>query len=306
MRLNYFLLDVFTDQPFCGNPLAVFPDADPLKTEQMQAIAGELNLSETTFIQRPTSADTDCTVRIFTPRHEMPMAGHPTIGTAWTILKHQLLKPHAADHLMFDEGVGPVRVDVEQRAGSPWELVMHQPLPEFLDTFDKEFVAALLSLTAADIAEQYPVQVVTCGVPITIVPLASIDATRRAKLRPDLLESHLRDGGCGEVLIFARETEQSDADVHCRFFAPRLGVPEDAATGAAHGPLGSYLVQHGILPAGRIVSEQGIEMGRPSRLNVQVATRDDRVDSVCVGGRCVAVGEGALYLEESSTNCRNE
>lgn len=134
MNLNYHLLDVFTNRQFGGNPLAVFPDADALPSEQMQSIAGELNLSETTFIQRATSAGSDCTVRIFTPKSEIPVAGHPTIGTAWAILKNGLLKPRHEDHLVFDEGVGAVKVDYEMNNGQPQALVMHQLLPEFSAT----------------------------------------------------------------------------------------------------------------------------------------------------------------------------
>ncbi|MFT4641672.1 MAG: trans-2,3-dihydro-3-hydroxyanthranilate isomerase [Verrucomicrobiales bacterium] len=118
-QLPYYLLDVFTKEPFGGNPLAVFPHADDVPVEMMQRIANELNLSETTFIQKARAEGSDCTVRIFTPKSEIPMAGHPTIGTAHTILKHRLLSPINDTHLIFDEGVGPIKVEFEHQDGEP-------------------------------------------------------------------------------------------------------------------------------------------------------------------------------------------
>ncbi len=296
MNLNYFLLDVFTSQQFGGNPLAVFPNSDALETESMQAIANELNLSETTFIRRPTSEDCDCTVRIFTPKSEVPMAGHPTIGTAWAILKNGLLKPRNADHLVFDLGVGAVNVDFEMNNGQPKALVMHQPLPEFLETLDKSAVAQLLSLEREDIEENVPVQIVSCGLPIIVVPLKSLDAARRATVRLDLLDTALVEVACRQLFVFARETESPDIDVHCRCFAPTFGVPEDPATGGAHGPLGSYLVKYGLNDGKQIISEQGVEMGRPSTIKVRVETRGGEITDVAVGGDCVEVGEGTFSI----------
>ena len=295
--MKYHLLDVFTEKPFSGNPLAVFPQADALTDSQMQSIAGELNLSETTFIQKARSETSDCTVRIFTPNSELPMAGHPTIGTAWTILKHNLLKPRHKDHLVFDEGVGPIRVDFEtDETARPTELAMHQPLPRFGQTLDKSDVTALLTLDASDIDEELPVQIVSCGVPIILVPLVSLDATRRASVRLDLMDTKLAGAECRELFIFTRETENRDADVHCRFFAPRLGVAEDAATGAAHGPLGSYLAMYGLNDGREITSEQGIEMGRPSTIRVRIQSAGNEITAVLVGGECVEVGTGTIRL----------
>ncbi len=297
MNLNYFLLDVFTSHQFGGNPLAVFPDADHITTRQMQSIAGELNLSETTFIQRATSDGSDCTVRIFTPKHEVPMAGHPTIGTAAVILKNKLINPCHGNHLVFDEGVGPVQVDFTITGGLPGGLVMHQPMPEFSETLDKSVVAEILSLASTDIEESCPVQLVSCGLPVVIVPLKSLDAARRATIRLDLLQTKLADIDCREFFVFTREAESPEADVHCRFFAPRLGVVEDPATGGAHGPLGSYLVKYGMSDGKQITSEQGMEMGRPSTIQVRIESHDDQITDVLVGGECVEVGEGKIRLD---------
>ena len=160
-HLPYFLLDVFTDELFGGNPLAVVPEADDVPPELMQKIANELNLSETTFIQKARNESSDCTVRIFTPLREMPMAGHPTIGTAYAILANRLLDPINDDHLVFDEGVGPVRVDFKLAEDRPSALFMHQPLPEFHDVVDKDIIARILSLDEYEIDTSLPVQIVS-------------------------------------------------------------------------------------------------------------------------------------------------
>lgn len=304
-ELSYYLLDVFTDTRFGGNPLAVFPNADVLTDQQMQTIAGELNLSETTFIQSPRSQTSDCTVRIFTPKNELLMAGHPTIGTAWVILKNGFLKQRNEDHLVFDEGVGSVRVDFAMEdCGRPADLVMHQPLPEFGEVLDKTCIAQLLSLQESDIDDDFPVQVVSCGVPIILIPLKSLDAVRRARVRLDLIDSPCGDTECRELFVFTRETEQQDANVHCRFFAPRFGVPEDPATGGAHGPLGSYLVKYGLSDGRQIISEQGIEMGRPSRITVRVESNGAEITGVRVGGECVEVGAGTIRLDSNENRAK--
>ena len=296
--MNYHLLDVFTDMQFGGNPLAVFPNADGLTETQMQLIAGELNLSETTFIQKARSEASDCTVRIFTPKCELPMAGHPTIGTAWTILKHDLLKPHHRDRLVFDEGVGAVRVDFTMDdTARPANLVMHQPLPEFGETLDKLEIAQLLSLRLTDIDDDLPVQVVSCGVPFILVPLRSLDAARRARVRLDAVDTVLTGIECQELFVFTPETESPTAAVHCRLFAPRFGIAEDPATGSAHGPLGSYLVRYGLSDGTQIISEQGIEMGRPSTIAVRIDFEGAEIRAVRVGGECVEVGAGTLRLD---------
>jgi trans-2,3-dihydro-3-hydroxyanthranilate isomerase len=228
------------------------------------------------------------------------MAGHPTIGTAWTILKHGLLKPRNENHLVFDEGVGPVRVDFTMtETARPADLVMHQPLPHFGETLDKTKIAQLLSLQSSDIDEECPVQIVSCGVPIIVVPLRSLDAARSASVRLDLMDANLAGIDCRELLVFTQESEKPDADVHCRFFAPRFGVAEDPATGGAHGPLGSYLVKYGISDGRRIFSEQGIEMGRPSEIKVHIESVGTEITAVLVGGECVEVGGGTIHIDRT-------
>ena len=266
----------------------------------MQTIAAELNLSEATFIQKPRTENSDCTVRIFTPKCELPMAGHPTIGTAWTILKQGLLSPQKTNQLIFDEGVGPVCVDYSLENGSPKRLAMHQPLPRFGEILDKPKIAQLLSLQPSDIDHECPIQIVSCGLPIIIVPLMSLDAARKACVRLDQIDTTFDGVECREILVFTQEAEYPDSDVHCRFFAPRFGIPEDAATGGAHGPLGSYLVKYAISDGKRIVSEQGIEMGRPSRITVGIEKKGADITTVRVSGECVDVGWGTIQLDQQT------
>lgn len=296
MELNYFLLDVFTSEPFGGNPLAVFPDAESVPAPVMQAIANELNLSETTFIQKPRSTGSDCTVRIFTPKRELPVAGHPTIGTAYVVLKHRLLEPAHRGRLVFDVGIGAISVEFEGCNDAPTGLWMHLPVPEFREVLEKKTVARLLSLEEHEISEGHPVQVVSSGLPVVVVPLRSLDGVRNARVRTERLESDLRHVDCKEFLVFTRETESPESSVHCRVFAPRFGIPEDPATGSAHGPLGGYLFKYGLSDESTIVSEQGLEMGRPSRIVIRMLARGNDIADVLVGGDCVEVGTGSMRM----------
>ena len=300
LKLEYHLLDVFTRRQFGGNPLAVFPDSDDVPDRVMQSIANELNLSETTFIQKPRADASDCTVRIFTPKRELPMAGHPTIGTAFAILKNGLLEPKSRGRLVFDEGVGPVTVDFRHDGGRPSDLWMHQLLPVFRDILDKATVARLLSLEASEVVPDCPVQVVSCGLPVILVPLRSLDSVRRVAVRQELLDSELRQIECRELFVFTLETENQESSVHCRMFAPRVGIPEDPATGSAHGPLGSYLFRYGLSDGTRIVSEQGFEMGRPSIIQVRICSAGCEIMDVLVGGECAVVGSGVIRLAEDA------
>jgi trans-2,3-dihydro-3-hydroxyanthranilate isomerase len=164
---------------------------------------------------------------------------------------------------------------------------------------DTRLLADLLSLNPEDIAAATPAQVVSCGVPFFFVPLASLDAVRRAKLRADVLETRLPDPQMESIFLFSMETETAAGTVHGRMFAPAFGIPEDPATGSACGPLGCYLVKYGLVPSqdeSRIICEQGFEMGRPSILHITIGQAQGQIKAVQVGGRSVLVGEGYIYL----------
>jgi trans-2,3-dihydro-3-hydroxyanthranilate isomerase len=301
-RLHYHLVDVFTDRAFGGNPLAVVTNGRGVSGETMQAIAKEFNLSETTFVLPPDDSRHDWRVRIFTPGSELPMAGHPTVGTTFVLAReHMIPRGERESKIVLEEGVGPVPVRVEFENGEPSFAEMSQPLPTFgpkLD--DRQAFAAMLSLGESDIEPDLPCQIVSCGVPFLYVPLRSLDAARRARPRVDLIERASEAHGIPpEVFVFTREVEGAGSTVHSRMFAPGLGITEDPATGAASGPLGCYLVRYGLVPAdplAEIVSEQGIEMGRPSYVKIRIEREGDDITAVRVGGQCHFMGEGFIEI----------
>ena len=298
---HYQLVDVFTDHQFGGNPLAVFADAANIPEKYFQSIANEFNLSETTFVLPPKHSANHFQVRIFTPQHEMPMAGHPTLGTAFVLAREGRIS--AADGestVIFEEGVGPIPVTVRSREGAPEFMTMSQPLPEFGPEFeDRAACAAMLSLPEADLLPDAVCQMVSCGVQFFFVPLRSLDAVRRIKVNAQAMETVLKAASAMGVYVFTLETEAPTTLVHGRMFAPGAGVAEDPATGSASGPLGCYMVQHGLADGGdstAILAEQGIEMGRPSHLHITIERTGGDISAVKVGGAAVAMGGGWIDL----------
>ena len=297
MQLQYHLLDVFTNQRFGGNQLAVFPQPPlELPPSTMQQIAREMNLAEVTFVFPPADPRHDFRVRIFSPEQEMPMAGHPTIGTGFLLA--QLGMTAGKSTVIFEEGVGPIPVTITRdAAGKPAQVQMRQPLPQFGTVHhDRAGIAALLSLTVDDLQPDVPIQVVSTGLPFLYVPIRSLAAISRIQPRLDLWPAQLK-GSTEEIFALTTETQHPASTVHSRMFAPGLGIYEDAATGSASGALGAYLVQHGLAEPGAMVSEQGIEMGRPSVIHIDIRRQDGQFTQVAVGGECVYMGHGTLIIE---------
>ena len=299
---RYFHLDVFTDRLFGGNQLAVVLDGRGLTAETMQAIAKEMNFSETTFVLPADTRETDCRVRIFTPGEELPMAGHPTIGTAYALARAGVFGPER-DRVVFGLGVGPTPVALAWRAGELIFAWMTQLTPVFgAPIADPAGAAAALRLPAAAVAGTgLPVQTVSCGVPYLLVPLTTRSAVDSASLDVIAYDAFVRAAKLDKVPVFLFSTEQAgdNATAYSRMFAPGFGITEDAATGSAAGPLGCYLVRHRVVPdegAGSILSLQGVKMGRTSRIHVAVGLEMSEISSVRVGGESVVVGEGTLYL----------
>jgi trans-2,3-dihydro-3-hydroxyanthranilate isomerase len=298
---RFTLLDVFTSKPFGGNPLAVFPDGPEVPEAYHQRIARQLDFSETTFVYPPASGESDFRVRIYTPAAEIPFAGHPTVGTAHTLVSEGYgAGARDAVTVRLEEGVGVIPVEVRLEDGRPGRVTMDQPLPQFGSRFeDREAMATLLSLPRDDLDPERPLEVVSCGVPFLFVPLRGLSAVRRVRPRFDLWDEVLGGFESSEVFVFCDEVENEGSSVHARMFAPGYGVPEDPATGSAAGPLGCYLVRNGRSePSGPAAfrCEQGIEMGRPSFLDVEIDHDARRVTRVRVGGRCVTWGEGRFHL----------
>jgi len=298
----YHLVDVFTDRAFGGNPLAVFLDGDGLSDSLMQAIAKEFNLSETTFVLPPEDPSNDFRVRIFTPTDELQMAGHPTVGTTFVLTRAGLVRPETGrTTITLEEGVGPIPVSIDWKNSQPSFIEMQQPLPQFGPPIeDRAGIAEMLSLEAGAVRNDLPIQVVSCGVPFLFVPVKSLEAIRRIRFRSDVAEK--LKAPAGNTFVFTMETEFPGSGVHSRMLAPLLGISEDAATGGARGPLGCYLVRHKVLVSDgelRVVSEQGIEMGRPSFLHIRIRHTGDEITAVHVGGSCCYMGSGQLELPDT-------
>jgi trans-2,3-dihydro-3-hydroxyanthranilate isomerase len=298
---SFVIADVFTEQRFGGNQLAVFIDGEGLDTATMQNIAREMNYSETTFLLPPTEGG-DFHLRIFTPAQELPFAGHPLVGTGHVIVADRMKEwTGSLTTVTLETGVGPIRVTVQTENERAGHTTMTQPLPQVKATLsDRERLAAALSLDAPDLAE-LPVEAIYNGITVMIVPATSMSAVQRIKIDAGKLDEISREMGAETVLVFTRETLQPASTVHCRVFAPAAGVIEDAATGSANGPLGFYLVRHGLVEAARstkIVSEQGFEMNRPSLLHIDVDTHESskEVIAVRVGGGVVITGRGEIIL----------
>lgn len=301
---TFIQVDVFTDRPFGGNPLAVFPDAEGLTGEEMQSLAREMNLSETTFVLPPATVGADFKVRIFTPAAELPFAGHPVVGTHWALAhlgRVPLSEP--ITQVRFELGVGVLPADLHVVGGRVEKVVMTQDRPTFHAILEEvSELAEGLGLDAKAITETgLPVQIVSTGVPQMMVPLrslAEVQALGAGKLNTAVLNRVCEAVGTKCVMVFSLETERAESTVHCRMFAPLLGVPEDPATGSANGALGAHLVHHHAIPltdpTTHIVSEQGAEIGRPSTLFVEVDREGGEATAVRVGGQVVLVAEGVV------------
>jgi trans-2,3-dihydro-3-hydroxyanthranilate isomerase len=269
----------------------------------MQAIAKEMNFSESTFILPAERPDTDMRVRIFTPGEELPMAGHPTIGTAFALACCGVVSPMQA-HVVFGLGVGPTDVELVWEGDDLQFAWMTQLRPEFdAPVAAGGAAASALGLpAAAGVDAGLPVQRVTCGTPYLLIPLASRASVDAAVLDQHAYSTLLANAGLAPNLpafLFSTEGGADNAGVYCRMFAPGLGITEDPATGSAAGPLGCYLLRHGVVSsqrASRILILQGAKMGRPSYMHVSLAAAGTDVTSVRVGGESVVVGEGTLYV----------
>jgi len=330
MDLSYHTLDVFTTRTFGGNPLAVFPDTAHLPSELMQRIALEMNLSETVFLGPPESDRGTARVRIFTPGREVPFAGHPTVGTAIflaargardagdrldevgapldTVGDRLDAKGNGSVHLILEENVGPVPVDVRVEDGRPVfamfttaVLPEHRPSPHTVVD-----LAAMIGLDATDIGGNGPggralePEMVSCGLEYFVIPVRSIDAVRRAVLDVARWRTLLADAWAHHVYIVCMDADGEGVDVRVRMFAPGSGVPEDPATGSAAAALGGYLSKADGSETATLAwtVEQGIEIGRPSTIHVEADRTDGATTAVRVGGSAVAVSEGTMRISE--------
>jgi trans-2,3-dihydro-3-hydroxyanthranilate isomerase len=300
MRARFYTLDVFTDRPFGGNPLAVFPDATKIPEAALQSIALELNLSETVFVYPPADPKHTRRVRIFTPVYEMPFAGHPTVGCAFALAALGEIPLEGETRIVLEEGVGPVPVLIRGEFKKPaFAQLSVAKLPETgPPPPGRSHLADMLSLDPSDILGGMSApQAISCGFPFLMVPLRDLDAVRRARVRMDQWDSALKSYWAPDVMVFARDAEREGV-IRARVFVPGQGIIEDPATGSAVAALGGYLAARESAASGNFsyLVEQGFEIKRPSILELEVDKADGEVTAVRVGGSAVMVSEGMMEV----------
>lgn len=335
-KYRFVQLDVFTQEPFAGNALAVFPEAEGLTDEQMMKIAREMNLSETVFVLKPEGKQETASgkqqtgnsnqqsavsnpqsvlrrLRIFTPAREIPFAGHPIVGT-WNALAHEGVVPvpeggNGWTRIYHEIGIGVLPVDIEFKDGAPAQVVMTQGKFEIQgeidDAHEQAELARALGLAIEDLDETLPIQTIATGLTFLAVPVRSLADLGRCKVNSSLLAEVYQRAGATGCETFTRETmEIGEARAHVRMFAPGDNIAEDPATGSAAGALGAYLVHHGaanIEPSDgkfRFVIEQGDFIHRASRINVEIKGKAGAIDEVRVGGPSVIVAQGEVFVTE--------
>ena len=293
-KLTFYIVDVFAEEKYTGNQLAVVRDAGALSDEQMLRITREMNYSETTFILSDEQNNGGYDVRIFTPGSEVPFAGHPTLGTAYIIQK-EIIK-QSVEKIILNLKVGQIPVTFHDATHGQKILWMKQVEPDFAEILEPESVAEVLGINVKDIDERFPIQEVSTGLYAMIVPLKSLDILKNIRVNKDKYFELVNNSTAKVILVFCPETYLRQNNLNVRVFCDYYGVPEDPATGSANGCLAGYLVKHRYFGEERIDIrvEQGYEIGRPSLLYLKARDKDGKID-VNVGGKVVMVAEGRLY-----------
>jgi len=299
---TFYQLDVFTDKPFAGNPLAVFPEADDFPEDQMQRVANEMNLSETVFVRSSEKALRR--LRIFTPKQELPLAGHPVVGT-WNLLARLGVVPtteNGSVEIEQEVNLGVLPVEVEFKNGEPVTVTMTQSRWESsgqvtdMTGISKIATGLGLELSDIDLDKNLPIEIVSTGIKAIDVPICTLEALGRIRLNTSALADAYVPHGAVGCYAFTFETKEDSSFVHARFFAPNDNILEDPATGSAAGSLAGYLVHHGIAKSNVFTIEQGDFMGRPSRIHADVTGSSGNVKLVKIGGSSVVVAKGEIYL----------
>jgi len=290
------IVDVFAEEKYAGNQLAVFRDAVDIPDTEMQRIAREMGYSETTFILSQERRDGGYDIRIFTPEEELPFAGHPTLGTAYAIQREIIREPVGT--IILNLKVGQIPVTLSYVGESIDTLWMKQMPPTFSRTFDADSISQALSLDKIEMDGTFPVQEVSTGLPFIIAPLKTLDAMKQARVDRERYRELIKDTQAKAVLIFCPQTYNKQNDLNVRVFTDYYGVPEDPATGSANGCLAAYLVKYRYFGKDRIDIrvEQGYEIGRPSLLFLRAEDKQGEID-VSVGGKVIMVAKGELCPE---------
>ena len=289
--MQFYIVDVFAEEKYAGNQLAVFRGVTDLSTKQMQQIAREINYSETTFIGSKIAENGGYSVRIFTPQQELPFAGHPTLGTAFILQQEVIRQPIETVTLNLKVGQIPVTLSYQdQQIDLLW---MRQNPPIFGQQFDRATIAPILALNVDELDDRYPIQEVSTGLPFIIVPLKKQRSLQQSKIDREKLFELIATTEAKAILVFCPETYHAENQLCVRVFVDGLGIPEDPATGSANGCLAGYLVQYKYLGDSPVDVrvEQGYEMGRPSLLLLKAQKTGAQIE-VSVGGHVVMVAKG--------------
>lgn len=286
-RLSFNIVDVFAEEKYAGNQLAVVRYGKDLIDVEMQRIAHEVNYSETTFIISGEKRNGGFDVRIFTPKEEVPFAGHPTLGSAYVIQQEIIRKPVEKVVLNLKVGQIPVTFSTE---GILW---MNQKDPTFGRTFDAEDISRILSVDNQAIDDRFPIEEVSTGLPFIIVPMRKLEDVKKCSVVKDRLFDLIKQTEAKSILVFNPETYDAKNDLNVRVFVDYYGIPEDPATGSGNGCLAGYLVKHRYFERERVNVrvEQGYEIGRPSLLYLNAELKEGRI-VVDVGGKVVSVARG--------------
>ena len=289
-KLSYFIVDVFGISRYTGNQLAVFENCDSLKSEEMQKIARELNFSETTFILRKNSEKNEYSVRIFTPLAELEFAGHPVLGTAWVI--KNLIEKSNQPVINLNLKVGKISVKFNQNTGEEigW---MKQPPPRFGEIYPRGSVAEIVNLPEYLIEDRYPVQEVSTGLPVIVIPLNNLSALEEASVDTEKYFRFIRNKWAQTIYLFSIGSFSGKEEFSVRFFPINLGIHEDPATGSAAGCLTAYLLKYNCLNSNVIdlKIEQGVQLRRNSNLFIKGSLKDDYYQ-IEVGGKVFPVAHG--------------
>lgn len=294
---NYFFMqvDAFSQRPLAGNPCAVIFDADDISPQQRLAIAKEMNLAETAFIQK--SAQADFGVRYFTPAEEIPLAGHPTIATVFALIDHgRLPLPEGKRTLSLELAVGPIQVEIQASHGRLQRITMWQQKPRFLQTYPAELILPIFGLTEADLLPDLPIQTVSTGTPQLMLPLRHLDALQRATLDIPAYAALQSQVDFFSPHLFCLSGISPEGSTFARHFGLPPDLLEDPFTGSATGGMAAYLWHYGLLAQPDFVAEQGHWLDRPGQAFVEVVGPRQDIETVKVGGTAVAVVRGQLTL----------
>jgi trans-2,3-dihydro-3-hydroxyanthranilate isomerase len=293
-KLPFYIVDVFAEQKYTGNQLAVIVDtAKTLSDDEMQQIAKEMNYSETTFILSSEPQNGGYDVRIFTPGAEVPFAGHPTLGTAYILQQEMIRQP--VDNVCLNLKVSQIPVTFHYDQNEPEALWMRQIAPTFGKVLDAEIIAPILGLNTDEIDTRFPIEEVSTGLPFMIVSVRTLESVKRITVAREAYLDFVKDRWAKAILVFCPETYHKQNDLCVRVFVECFGIPEDPATGSGNGCLAGYLVKHRYFGQSHIDIrvEQGYEIGRPSLLFLKAEENDGTI-AIEVGGNVIEIAEGKL------------